>query len=67
LDDDLAKARACAAELKPPFRSVFTGAAWDGRIPKAYGIRSIPAAVLVGADGRILQRRAFVREFLPEK
>jgi hypothetical protein len=67
MDSDIEKARACAAELKPPFRSVFTGAGWDGAIPRAYGIRSIPAAMLVGPDGRILLRRAVVHDFVPPK
>ncbi len=67
MDTDLEKARAAAADLKPPFRSVFTGAAWDGAIARAYGIRSIPCAVLVDADGRILRRRAFVGEWLEKR
>ena len=64
MDTDLEQARACAAELKPPFRSVFTAAGWDGEIARAYGIRSIPAAASVGADGRIERRRASVREWI---
>lgn len=30
---------------------------------EAYGVRGVPAAVLVGPDGRIRRRRAFLHEF----
>ena len=37
------------------------------QVARAYGVREIPAAVLVSPDGKILRRRAFALDFLPAK
>ena len=49
-----------------PFRSAFTGGFWEGGVARAYGVRAIPRAWLLGPDGRVLQREVYVPMLLGE-
>ncbi|MCE9634563.1 MAG: TlpA family protein disulfide reductase [Planctomycetes bacterium] len=71
IDTDLAKAQEFARSVGLRFPSLRDGDAshsgWSAPLLTAYGIRSLPAAVIVGADGRVERRRAAVLEFLPAR
>lgn len=49
-----------------PFRSAFSGGFWKGDVARAYGVRAIPRAYLLGPDGRVLQREVNVSMLLGE-
>ncbi|MHC4493305.1 MAG: TlpA family protein disulfide reductase [Planctomycetota bacterium] len=67
LDTDLAAARAAMERLGNPFRSAADGTDWSGPCAKSYGVRALPTSVLVGPDGMILRRRAYVWEYLADE
>lgn len=57
LGDDADAARQVLEEAGSPFPSAWEPGGWEAPIAREYGVIALPSAVLVGADGKILQRR----------
>jgi peroxiredoxin len=54
LDEDRAKLDAFVKARKMTWRQHFDGKGWQNEAAQAWGIQSIPATFLIGADGKIV-------------
>ena len=54
LDSDHAALTSFLKQNQMPWRQVYDGKGWESAVPNQYGVRSIPFALLVGRDGRII-------------
>jgi peroxiredoxin len=53
LDQDRGKLDKFLESKKMPWRQYFDGKGWQNEVAAAYGVKSIPATYLIGADGKI--------------
>ena len=67
MDTDVEAGRKALAGVGDPFRSAFDGGGWGGRTAQAFGVNSIPRTMLVGPDGRILERWVHLQSLFPAK
>ncbi len=58
LDKDLEKCREHIEKEKLDWYHIADGKLWDARLAKRYGIESIPRAILIGRDGKVISENA---------
>ena len=58
LDQDRGALTAFLKHNQMPWRQVYDGKYWESAVPRQYGIRSIPFALLIGRDGKIARVEA---------
>lgn len=56
LDDNADKFKAFVADHHMTWPQYFDGKGWENSVSKKYGVNSIPATYLIGADGKILAK-----------
>ena len=66
VDEKVNEPRAFQVKRKLPWAQGFVGGSVHGEVPGRYGVRAIPAFVLVGPDGRIIARGMRGGEILRE-
>ena len=66
VDEKVDEPRAFQVKRKLPWAQGFVGGSVHGEVPGRYGVRAIPAFVLVGPDGRIIARGMRGGEILRE-
>jgi peroxiredoxin len=52
-DEDESTLKSFVAQRGMPWRQVFCGSAFGGKVTEAYGVHAIPFMVLIGRDGKI--------------
>jgi hypothetical protein len=56
LDETIDAPRQVQEKQKLPWMQGFLGNGIDGAIPDSYGVRAVPALVLIGPDGKIVAK-----------
>ena len=56
LDETIDTPRQVQEKQKLPWMQGFLGKGIDGAVPDSYGVRAIPALVLIGPDGKIVAK-----------
>ena len=54
LDEDRAQLKTALQELKMPWRQIYEGSKFEGKMANLYGVTAIPANILIGRDGKIV-------------